>query len=111
MAGILDAQPLSVGGTYGGIFVYRKNITKEEARAKYGPSPWSGKVLILPGWKPVPSEAPPPRAQPGEVETGVQLLEERLGVEVDRNDPMRPAIGQMEVELQRMIKEKTPDQE
>ena len=42
---------------------------------------------------------------------GVQLLEERLGVEVDRDDPMLPAMGQMELALQRLMEKKARDQE
>ena len=86
-------------------------MTTEEFRKKHGPSPLSGKVLILPGRKPVPSKVLPPRAQPDEVETGIELLEERLGVEVDRDDPMLPAIGQMELALQRLMEKKARDQE
>ena len=86
-------------------------MTTEEFRKKHGPSPLSGKVLILPGRKPVPSEVLPPIAQPDEIEMGVQLLEERLGVEVDRDDPMLPAIGQMELALQRMMEKANPNEE
>jgi hypothetical protein len=46
-----------------------------------------------------------------EIEMGVQLLEERLGVEVDRDDPMLPAMGQMELALQRLMEKKALDQE
>ena len=46
-----------------------------------------------------------------EVEKGVQLLEERLGVEVNRDDPMLPAMGQMEFALQRLMEKANPDEE
>jgi hypothetical protein len=86
-------------------------MTEAEFRKKHGPSPLGSGVLILPGRKPVPSEVAPPRAQLSEVEKGVQLLEERLGVEVDRDDPMLPAIGQMELALKRLMEKKARDQE
>jgi hypothetical protein len=53
----------------------------------------------------------PPIAQPDEVETGIELLEERLGVEVDRDDPKLPTIGQMELALQRMMEKANPNEE
>ena len=45
------------------------------------------------------------------IEKGVQLMEDRLGVEVDRDDPMLPAMGQIELALQRMMEKAKPDKE
>ena len=62
-------------------------MTTAEFRAKHGPSPLSGKVLITSGPKPVPqSKAISPSAESNPAQAGLQPLERHLGVEADRGN-------------------------